>query len=268
VSSDYIPADGFLAELSSEDQTIVRGGARGEMFKFCEEMNRYGMKLFTELRARQSERLELYGVLFYLKSLNSFQGALLLLSRRMSVESEILSRTGLESAIVLGAIAADPSYIDTLETAHRAHEQRQARAIKDLLKDQASGYFGPEITQAMDEAALLRTTDEHPVAAAATKAGLRAEYEIFYRGASGAATHATVGAVNQHLRRQAGVLSIHIGPDHEKILRAFAVLAILLPPAIRFVGKIFRRGDAVEAAAEFQKRWDAIIRPFDEHARR
>ncbi|GAB3758734.1 hypothetical protein GCM10028796_04850 [Ramlibacter monticola] len=263
-----IPADGFLAELSLDDQAILRGDSRGEMFAFCEGLNRYGIQLLAELHARRSERLELYGVLFYLKALNSFQGALLLLSRGMSVESEILSRTALECAIVLGAIAADPSYIDTLEAAHRVHEQKQARAIRDLLRGDTAGSFGPEIAKAIDEAASLRARDEHAVAAAAVKAGLRAEYEIFYRGASGAAAHATVGAVSQLLRAQGGVLRIHIGPDYDKVPRAFAVLAISLPASLRFVGRIFRREDALQAGEDFQNRWNEIIRPFDEQARR
>lgn len=51
-------------------------GAAERMFAFCEEINRYGMKLACELRARRSVPIELFGLLLYLKGMNSFQGAL------------------------------------------------------------------------------------------------------------------------------------------------------------------------------------------------
>jgi hypothetical protein len=264
-----IPADGFLAEPWPALKRRIREGERGRMFAFCEEMNRYGMKLACDLRARRSVPAEIYGLLFYLKALYSFQGAILLLSRGMPVESEVLSRTGLECAIVLGAIEKDPSHIDALIDAHNLHLETQARSVRDLLAGETTEAFGPTLGKAIDTAASQpKAKDTHKLAQTAEKADMRAEFDIFYRGASGAAAHATLGAAMRHLREEGGVFKVTIGPNYELIPRSFASAVVSLVPCFRHIGRIFGRNDVEEAGKRFNERWGEIIGPLDQQVAR
>lgn len=264
-----VPADGFLVEPWPALKRRIHEGERGRMFNFCEEMNRYAMKVACDLRARRSVPAEVYGLLFYLKALHSFQGAILLLSRGMPVESDILSRTGLECAIELGAIQKDPSHIDALAAAHKLHHETQARSVRDLLAGETAQTFGPELGKAIDEASRQpKAKDRYNLAETAAKAGMRAEYDIFYRGASGAAAHATVGAATQHVREEGGVLKVTVGPNYELMPRAFASAVVSLNSCFCPVGLIFGRSDVREAGQRFNERWGEIIRPLDERARR
>jgi len=262
------PPDGFLVELSAAQKRKIREAPRGRMFAFCEEMNRYGMKVLLELPAQRSRPAEAYGLLFYLKALTSFQGALLLLSRGMAVESEALSRVGLECAFELGAIAADPDHIALLKSAHDVHEGSMARSLKELVGGQLGEHFGPELAKWMEKATGLPKQAKYNLAATAAKGGLQASYETFYRSTSGAAAHATLAAVARHLREEGGMLRVHIGPDYDQFPQAFAIAAHFLPLCFRSVGQIFAKSDLAEAAGRFDTEWGEIIRPFEQLVRR
>lgn len=264
-----IPPDGFLTEPWPAHKRKIREGERGPMFDFCYEMNRYGMELAWALRARRSVQSETYGLLFYLKALYCFQGAILLLSRGMPVESEILSRTGLECAMELAAIEKDPKHIDALAAAHKVHHETQARSVRDLLDGKTAGTFGPELGKAIDEAARQpKVKDRYKLAHTAAKAGMRAEYDIFYRGASGAAAHATLGAATRHVQEEGGLLRLTFGPNYELMPTAFAMAVASLVPCFGPMGRIFGRSDVEEAGQRFNERWGEIIGPLDEDAHR
>jgi hypothetical protein len=265
-----IPADGFLADLSPRDQAKVRAAPRGDMFNFCEELNRYGMKALLEMRAcaRRSVPIEICSLLLYLKALYCLQGAILLLSRGMPVESEILSRTGFECAFELGALAADPAHLALLQARQKLHDETRARCVQELLSGNTVETFGAEIGKAIDEAAAQpNAKDKYVLQQTAVKAGMRGEYDVFYRGISGAAAHATLGALGRHVRQEDAVVRLHIGPDYTQFTVAFASVALFLPLCFRSLAKIFGKPELAEAERRFNAQWGQIIRPLEEHLR-
>jgi hypothetical protein len=140
--------------------------------------------------------------------------------------------------------------------------------LKSWVPD-AGEMFGPELGKAVDLAAAQpKGPDKRKISVTAQKVGMGVAYDVFHRGASGAAAHATVGAAMRHFRDEGGSPAIHIGPNFEHFPRAFAAAAHFLPVCIRAVGRIFARPDLQEAAQKFDDRWAAIIRPLEQAARK
>jgi hypothetical protein len=65
----------------------------------------------------------------FVRAHQSFQAAILLIERGLIGDARTVLRSGVEGAIAICAIAADPSFVDQLIEAHHANQRKVARLL-------------------------------------------------------------------------------------------------------------------------------------------
>lgn len=239
---------GFLTEPHADFIDAIQR-SEPALFDFCDRLNETSMRVAWSLRPRKSRPQEVLSALLFVKALNSFQGSLLLLQRGMCTECEALSRTGLECAIELGAIAADSDHVNVLLKAHDQH--RKVHAERMLAHSEALGPLPDQIADELRKNAALLSGSSRNLEQSARKAGLMVLYDSTYRGLSGHAAHATIGALQRLLVEEGETVNIQMGPDIAQVRRALLMAAPPLMECLLPLGKVFSREDVKTHAINF-----------------
>ena len=87
----------------------------------------------------------------FVRTNQTFQGALLLAERGMVPNARILLRSGVESAIAICALIKDDSLVDQMVAAHHLNQRKYARLIVNN-QEYCASYSTQEITE-------MRATD-------------------------------------------------------------------------------------------------------------
>jgi hypothetical protein len=93
------------------------------------------MAMSWVIKPRRGRADHILGALLFVKALNSYQAAMVLVSRGMSVESQTISRTVLECAIHLAAVAKDAAHVDRLLAAHKRHQRLHSQKLLQLQEE-------------------------------------------------------------------------------------------------------------------------------------
>ncbi len=200
-------------------------------------------------------------LLFFARALSSFQGALLLAERGMTVEALTLARSCLESAFFLGATAADTGFAERLVSSDAAHKKKVARwltspeaAVTELAPEQIDKLRGflANLKDAATPAAPL------PIKQAADAAQLSDIYETVYRDLSDRAAHPSLNSLLRHIEvdDHGNAVALRFGPETNDLPETILAMTTALFYGIVGMGSAFAQdawGAEIDACWEIHK---------------
>jgi hypothetical protein len=249
--------EGFLAKHSDEFLTSLRA-YEPDRFDLCDEINRFTMEVCWAVQVHTSDADRVVAALLLVKGVNAFQAAVLLAGRGMCPESETISRTGLECAIELAALAKNPAHFKKMLSAHDRHRGTQSRELLKVYERMGQAQENTLELRAIRESAKL-TGEKLTLEQTAREVGLDTLYQTIYRGISGSAAHATIGALNRFLTRAGGEDMITLGVDKESIGHALDQAIPVLLECLTPFGKIWQSQKVQDASLAFSLKWHAIV---------
>ncbi|MHB1098784.1 MAG: DUF5677 domain-containing protein [Burkholderiales bacterium] len=181
-------------------------------FDYVSEANRESMAINDSVIPDPRNNKQLLGKLLYLRTLQSFQGAILLAERGMITEARTLVRSCAESAIALGGAASIDDFPEQLQSAHDKHRRSLASYLntyQGLTEDQRS--VVDETTSSLNGKSLSPINWEY----VAKKSGMELMYNGVYRALSGDSAHVTMLALDRLLKDEGK--KIHFGPTDDDL---------------------------------------------------
>jgi hypothetical protein len=191
-----LETDGYLsADIAT---WIAKHRAEHEpSFNLAERLNRVAQRLMLAALVPEGDNRSLLVLLFFARALSSFQGAVLLVERGMTVEAQTLARSCLETSFCLGAVANDVDFLDQLVHSDTAHKKKVARwltsrgvNITELSAEQIDKLKG--FLENLKSSGVI--ADPIQMKQAADKAGLTDIYETVYRDLSDRAAHPSLNS--------------------------------------------------------------------------
>lgn len=186
----------------------------------------------------------------FVRTHQTFQGALLMAERGMVPNARILLRSGVESAIAICALAKDDGLVDEMVAAHHLNQRKYARLVVNNPNYRAS-YSAQEIAEmhatiaAVDtmEAASGKKLKDINWADTAAKHCFDL-YHLLYRTLSSDGTHATVNSLNRLLEIDADqITAFKVAPDLDGLVEALSAACLLFIWAADPFAAAFDRSD-------------------------
>lgn len=205
---------GFLSAESEEFRASVRSRFSAQF----SEVEKASEIAIAELSATSGLAPPSYivGVLFWLRSIEACQGAVLLTERGLPSSPFSVLRTALECLFAACAVWRKPEVADKIQAWH--HEERVKQA-KQVLTLGAEGRVTPE-----GLAALKAVASETVVASgwshweAAGAADLKYEYAMMYRGLGIGGAHASARSLDDfHAANPDGSFDLHFQPTADQV---------------------------------------------------
>ncbi|MCT4594194.1 MAG: DUF5677 domain-containing protein [Anaeromicrobium sp.] len=103
-----------------------------QVFKTCEEINRYAQQLKSKFNINSLDRQGVFSTILYLKIHNAFQGAVIMYKHGLNSEAKVITRTGLEFLFILKAIVKDEKNCDKL---FEADDKNRELLLKNINYD-------------------------------------------------------------------------------------------------------------------------------------
>ena len=207
--------EGFLSPAISEWINRHRLANQG-WFSLADALNCVAMRLMPSLTVPEDDNVFL-AVLLFLRGLSSFQSAVLLAERGMTQDARTLARGCFENVFLMGALCRDPSFAAAFVGDDFS---RRAKVAKPLLKlPNGSGLNAEHIeklTRFMSDFENLKMSAKPiNIADAARSAGLSDIYDVYYRGLSTDASHASVTALNRYVEADeySMIVGLRWGPE-------------------------------------------------------
>jgi Family of unknown function (DUF5677) len=91
-------------------------------FEFADHLNRLTLKALSTHEVPIGDATRVAISAFFIRAQQSFQAAVILIERGMIGDARSVLRSGVEGAIALFALAADPTFVDQLVAAYRRHQ--------------------------------------------------------------------------------------------------------------------------------------------------
>jgi hypothetical protein len=187
-------------------------------FALVDRLSRVAQEVMLGAEVPKGDNRALLILLFFARSLSSFQGAVLLAERGMTVEAQTLARSCLESAFFLAAAAADADFADRLVSSDAAHKKEVVRwltspeaAVTELPPEQLDRLRGflDNLKNAAPRATPLS------IKQAADVAHLSDIYETVYRDLSDRAAHPSLNSLLRHIEvdDHGNAVTLRFGPE-------------------------------------------------------
>lgn len=259
--------DGFLSEDLGEWMTKTKADHR-DWFDLANHLNREGMKLLFSAEPSNTSNKQLLAALLYGRALQSYQGVVLLSERGMLTEARTLVRSCAESAIALCAVALDEKFIDELISDYDRHRLCIANVFANDTDCKSD--LTPEQIEKLRETAREIKDRNHPNtpqsinwATVATKTGTTALYNTIYRGISGDAAHATIEALNRHIKSDAesNIEHLTFRPSVEDLNDTLSAGISAMLHAMDALSRSFEREAFSQVVASLGARWRALELP-------
>jgi hypothetical protein len=213
-------------------------------FALADRLSQVAQQVMLGAEVPKSDNRALLILLFFARALSSFQGALLLAERGMTVEALTLARSCLESAFFLGATAADAGFADRLISSDAAHKKKVATwltspeaAVTELAPEQIDklrGFLANLKTAATPVAPL-------PIKQAADAAQLSDIYETVYRDLSDRAAHPSLNSLLRHIEvdDHGNAVALRFGPETKDLPETILAMTTALFYGIVGMGSAF-----------------------------
>jgi hypothetical protein len=237
-------------------------------FAFIDKLNRLAMSVMSREAPRVPE--ELFAATLYARAVTMFQGAVLLAERGMGAEARTLVRGCAETAIALGCVRNDSTFICRLG---EDHDKYRIAAANDLLRQLPE--TDPNIS-AEQRAALRRVIAEmssqyqapHPLrinwADAAIAANMTDLYLTVYRQTSSDAAHVGLRSLDRHVATDASdnIVGFRFHPDIDGTADTLspAIAALLHASEARLRGQV---DAATTELRTLSLEWSALVAAQD-----
>jgi hypothetical protein len=199
---------GFLSPARERMSAAVRSDLTKE-FALAVDINRLAMRTVYDLNVPRDRPDWVLGALLFIRGVRAYQAALQLLEQGMCTEAQSLCRACIECVIHLGKLADDPGHVDALEREHERHRITHAEKLAAF-----AGTLDPEVVKRLEAvAAKQRPSDRMNIEQLAADVGLSTLYQVHFRGISGNAAHATMGALLTHWDVDSEEAELDFGPQ-------------------------------------------------------
>jgi hypothetical protein len=231
-------------------------------FDLAEELNRACMEVLLSAKPLQTSEKQLVASLIFGRSLQSFQGVILLAERGMMADARTLVRSCAESAIALGCASVDDDFLDDLIASNVKH--RKTVADKILSSSEILNHLEQEQTdklkQLRDDLKDIRS-DSMRWEQAAQKAGFSVLYDTVYRATSGDAAHVTIDALNRHLKTDfdQNITGLSFQPKAKDLNDTLSCAISALLHSLYALGKSLGRNDYEQFVKIYNAKWKALV---------
>jgi len=213
---------GFLSPESEE----FRASVRSQFSVQFGEVESASEIAIAELSAISGDAPPSYivGVLFWLRSIESCQGTVLLAERGLATSPFSVLRTALECLFAACAVWRKPEVADKIEAWH--HEERVKQA-KQVLTVGAEGRVTPDgFAKLKAVAAEAAPPSGWSHWEAASAADLEFEYAMMYRGLGIGGAHATARSLDDfHATQSDGSFDLHVRPTPDRLAWLLGLVA-------------------------------------------
>lgn len=206
----------------------------------------------------------------FVRTHQTFQGAILMGERGMIANARILLRAGVESAIAIAALAKDESLVDDMIAAHRFNQRKFARIV--VNHQNYSATYSAEEIAAMR--ALIAEVD-----AIEAQSGKKLKdinwadvgalhcfdlYNLLYRPLSWDGTHASVNSINRFLEvgDNQQITAFKMVPDTDGMVEALSAACLLFIWAADPFAAAFDRPDVTAELSIQLKRFAQLPGAF------
>lgn len=229
--------DGFFSPEIERYREAVRSTAPFQAwFDYAHDLNKIGLDLLrTTTTARaDNARFTMHGI--FVRTHQSFQSALLLAERGIIGDARTVLRSGVEGAIAIRALAADPAFVERLIEAHYANKRKVARRLLDTPQYLAT--YAP--SQVAEMHAAIAAVDA--IEAANPEKRLREItwsnvalkhcpdlYELLYRSLSFDGTHTTLDSLDRFVTADANMktTAFKAAPDVEGLVETLSMACLV-----------------------------------------
>jgi len=229
-------------------------------FDLASEVNRESMAVYDSVIPDPRNNRQLLGKLLYLRTLQSFQGAILLAERGMIPEARTLVRSCAESAIALGGAASIGDFHMQLQSAHDRHRRTLGTWIEsdqdtaELLTEGQKRVVGQEKSSL--EGQTLQGINWEGVA---RNSRMDLMYNCVYRVLSGDSAHVTMLALDRHL--QEGGAKIVFGPTDRDLPETLSMATNVLLHALLKLHEIFPESGIDSRLQPLTNKWEGLAEP-------
>ncbi len=122
--------DGFFSPELDQFRDAMRTTAPSKpWFDYALDLNRIGLDLLRQAKTSRTDNavFTMHGI--FVRTHQSFQAALLLAERGLIGDARTVLRSGVEGAIAIHALAADPIFVQRLIEAHHINQRKIARLL-------------------------------------------------------------------------------------------------------------------------------------------
>ncbi len=209
---------GFLGDELSQFGANVRA-AYAPAFGLADTVNKLAMRLLWALPLDSLDEPKAYAVTCFARAVESYQCAILMCERGAVVEARTLMRTMAETVFLAYAFKRKQGMVDLLVEDSARH--RKGYANEMIVVGQRRGL---DVTQYEQE--LAKIGAKYPNgprsikwASLSNEVGLHTLYQLAYRQTSGDAAHATLDALNRHVKvdAQGHLESFDFNPSHNDV---------------------------------------------------
>jgi hypothetical protein len=182
-----------------------------------------GMRVLRTLKLDKTSNPQLSVALLFGRALTSLQSVVILAERGLSADSRTVLRSAAETTIVLNAVAVDVTVTDLLVLRHQWHRRKLLTswlndpvAVAEMTDGQRATFAGEVATiDATHPAVKKLGKDPIVIHDLAVRTGLLALYNAVYRPTSGDAAHASLFALDRHVRADAAaaIQGLTFGPS-------------------------------------------------------
>ncbi|WP_442783676.1 DUF5677 domain-containing protein [Collimonas fungivorans] len=257
--------DGFLSNDLNDCIDQTRGKFK-DWFALVDALNKEIVRSLMNLKSIEGNVQQFAADLLFRRSIQSFQGAILLAERGMISESRTLVRNCVETAITLAAVAKDGTFVSKqLVDAHQKHYLTFANVM--IENPDAMKAMAPVTSESLRQ--VKRSVEEHypngkpkdtPLAEIAASVGLSDFYDSIYRAISGDAAHPTINALMRHtLQDSAGeILRLRFEPVTEDLDNTLAIAITSLLLTLKSMYNIFMVPEFKRILEEYLAKWQSI----------
>jgi hypothetical protein len=255
--------DGFFSPEIDQFLSVMRTTNPSKpWFDYALDLNRIGLDLLRQAMTARGEnaRFTMHGI--FVRTHQSYQAALLLAERGLIGDARTVLRSGVEGAIAICALAADPTFVQRLIEAYYVNQRKIARVVLSSPEYRAS-YGAVELA-----------TMQHLIAGvdameAAPKPKLRdinwADvalkycpdlYQLLYRSLSSDGTHVTLNSLDRYTVKDADmqITAFKAAPDGEGIIDVLSAACLMfLWAAAPFAAAVDRRDITARLKAGLQR---------------
>ena len=227
--------DGFFSPELDQFRDAMRTTAPKPWFDYALDLNRIGLDLLRQAKTVRSDNalFTMHGI--FVRTHQSYQAALLLAERGLIGDARTVLRSGIEGAIAIHALAADPTFVQRLIEAHHINQRKIARLLLNNPQYLAR-------CSAAEIAAMQRVVADVDAMEAAPNPKLRdinwADvalkycpdlYQLLYRSFSSDGTHATLSSLDRYVITDINkeITAFKAVPDGEGVVEVLSAACLL-----------------------------------------
>ena len=235
-----------------------------DWFSLVDTLNNVAVKATFEAKPSTSNSKELLTAVLFIRTLQSFEGAILLAKRGMLTDARALIRIGTESTIAMGGVAKVEGFIDKLIQDHHKHQKTMTNSYLNspesyamLSSDQISNFkellADIKVQYPNDELAKINWEE------IANKSGLSALYNTVYRESSSTGAHTTIDCLNSYVNADGNgnIVGLNFGPKTDEMISTLSSAINTL----MFAGLLFFNAFNLSA---FELEWRSCLAKWQE----